>query len=90
MAAWNSIQRGNIIACRTQGYDPTAIVGEGNLLPTSDNPGAYTGIPTEPEDKALASREISVADLQAIPAPEPAGARGYTRKGDPYAGMGDF
>lgn len=95
MAAWNSIVRGNYIACQTQGNDPDpeGIVGEGNLLPTSQNRNAYVGIPQgkdSPTGPVLNMRPITVADLQAIPEPGPAGARGYTKKGDPFAGMGDF
>ena len=88
MAYWNNIQRGNVIACQTQGYDPTQIIGKEALVSTSDNRCAFASPPDAPEAPTFVPREITVADLQAIPEPGPQGARGYTQKGDPYAGMG--
>lgn len=45
MGLENNTSRSLYIIAKRQGYDPGAIVGEGNLVPTPDNINAYTGIP---------------------------------------------
>ena len=81
MAHWNNIVRGNIMAIRTQkGHDPTAIVGEGNLVASESNPNAWSGIPGTAPDTG--------SEFKA-PAPEagPIPSAGKASGGDPYAGM---
>lgn len=83
MAIWNSQVRGHIIAIKQyMGWDPTEIVGEGNLVPTPDNPNAFTGLPDTGGQGGNTSDKPPAMDKPDIPS--------TNSKGDPYAGMGKF
>lgn len=88
MAAWNSQIRGNIIACRKMGWDPTEIVGEGNLLPSDDNRNAFTGLPDSPGATSIAPNSTNGIRFSSDGMDD--GVPSKTSTSDPYPGMGSF
>ena len=87
--AQGSKQAALVIMAETEGRNPGAIVGRGNLVRSEGNPHAFVGLPSQP-DRApdVQQRELNWSDKSAPSPRKPPGPRGYRGTGGGREGHG--